>query len=242
MSKLIQHERPLLILPELAAKIGLNEAIILQQIHYWIDKKKHVIEGKSWVYNTYEDWQKQFPFWSVTTISRTLKSLEKQGLILTGNFNIMAFDKTKWYTIQYDAIGQFDRTNEPERTGDAATLDSPIPEKNKQKTSTADSSLSERAKFEQSLGKEKVTEAISIAKAKGITAWAYVRKILCNWESDRQRTKKPVRQEKLPGWFKKQETMDMPDMDFEKDREALRRELAARFEQKVDNMDGTDAV
>lgn len=240
MSKLIFNDRPLLISPKLATEIGLNETIILQQIHYWVDKKKHVVEGKSWVYNTYEEWQKQFPFWSVTTITRALKSLEKQGLILTGNFNTMAFDKTKWYAIQYDAIGQFDRTNEPERIKDESALDSPIPERNKQKTLTVDSSLSERAKFEQSLGKEKVNEAIDIAKAKGITAWSYIRKILRNWENDRQRTKKPVRQEKLPDWFEKQETMEVLDVNFEKDREALKRELVARLKQEVNNVDRPD--
>ena len=38
MSKLLINEHPLQVLPSLATKIGLNEAIVLQQIHYW--KKK----------------------------------------------------------------------------------------------------------------------------------------------------------------------------------------------------------
>ena len=35
MSKLLLNEQPLLIMPTLASKIGLNESIVLQQIHYW---------------------------------------------------------------------------------------------------------------------------------------------------------------------------------------------------------------
>ena len=37
MSLLIS-EPPLQVLPSLAVKIGLNEAIVLQQIHYWLLK------------------------------------------------------------------------------------------------------------------------------------------------------------------------------------------------------------
>jgi hypothetical protein len=43
MSKLLLDEQPLLIMPKLATKIGLNESIIVQQIHYWneINKKSN---------------------------------------------------------------------------------------------------------------------------------------------------------------------------------------------------------
>ena len=86
--------------------IGLNGAIVLQQLHYWIGKyrkkNRNYHDGHYWIYNTYEDWQKQFPFWSVRTIQRTLNDLEKKELILSANYNKKKFDKTKWYTINYD--------------------------------------------------------------------------------------------------------------------------------------------
>lgn len=228
MSKLIESERPLLILPELAAKIGLNEAIVLQQIYYWTRKNKHVIEGESWVYNTYENWQEQFPFWSVATITRTLKSLEKQGLIQTGNFNTMPFDKTKWYAVCLAAIGQFAGTSGAECTDDAGRMDGTIPEKNEQKVTTTDFIFSERIQFEQSLGKEKVEEACRIAAAKGITAWAYIRKILQNWEADRHRVKKTGRTERLPDWFGQPDEGEEQDEAFLQEREALQKKLADR--------------
>ena len=76
MSKLLIHDKPIMILPSLSQKIGLNEAIILQQIHYWLVSSQHEKEGRKWVYNTYKEWQLQMPFWSESTIKRTIKSLE----------------------------------------------------------------------------------------------------------------------------------------------------------------------
>jgi len=104
MSRLLIKESPVMIIPSLAVKIGLNEAVVLQQIHYWLGISKHKIDGRTWVYNTYEEWQKQLPFWSVSTIKRTILSLETKGLLLSANFNQMKMDKTKWYSIDYDKL------------------------------------------------------------------------------------------------------------------------------------------
>lgn len=108
IDKLLINGPVLLVIPSLAMRIGLNEAIVLQQIHYWVQYKekaqKDNFDGRFWVYNTYEQWQTQFPFWSVTTIRRTIRSLERQGLLLSGTYNKAGFDKTKWYTIDYGAL------------------------------------------------------------------------------------------------------------------------------------------
>ncbi|MDP4447486.1 conserved phage C-terminal domain-containing protein [Staphylococcus hyicus] len=104
MSKLLIDDYPIQVLPKLAEEIGLNEAIILQQIHYWLNTSKHNHDGKKWIYNSYPEWQKQFPFWSMITIKRTIYSLEKQKLLIVGNYNKAKFDKTKWYTIDYQTL------------------------------------------------------------------------------------------------------------------------------------------
>jgi len=108
MSKLLLDEQPLLIMRNLAVKIGLNESILLQQIHYWVEinkrSSKNYIDGKYWTYNTYIEWQKQFPFWSISTIQRTIKTLESMHLISFANYNKMQIDKTKWYTINYKVL------------------------------------------------------------------------------------------------------------------------------------------
>lgn len=106
MSKLLINENPLMVLPTLAVKIGLNEAILLQQVHYWIDPRinKNYINGKFWVYNTLDKWLSQFPFWSKSTLRRTIKNLENNNLLLSTNRVIKGFDQTKWYSINYDQL------------------------------------------------------------------------------------------------------------------------------------------
>ncbi|MFC7685304.1 hypothetical protein [Ureibacillus sp. GCM10028918] len=103
MKRLID-ESPLLILPTLAKKVGLNEAIILQQIHFWNGISKNNREGHTWVYKTVEEWHVEFPFWSKSTIERTLKRLEEQQLIVVGVYNLMKADRTKWYRVNYAMI------------------------------------------------------------------------------------------------------------------------------------------
>ena len=108
MSRMLIKENPVIIVPSLAVKIGLNEAVVLQQVHFWLTISKHKYEGKRWVYNTYLDWQKQLPFWSVSTIKRTINSLERQGYLISGNWNVVKLDQTKWYTIDYQKLEELE--------------------------------------------------------------------------------------------------------------------------------------
>lgn len=99
-------EYPLVVLPSLAKKIGLNKAILLQQAHYWLQHTTQVQQGKKWFYKTHEEWQEEFPFWSISTIRRAISELEKDNLLVTGNFNQKKYDKTKWYTVNYQELYQ----------------------------------------------------------------------------------------------------------------------------------------
>ena len=112
MSKLLINENPLQVLPSLAVKTSLNEAIILQQIHYWIEKSDHFYDGRRWVYNSLDNWCLQFPFFSKSTIDRAMKSLCDRGLLIKGNYNKSKFDKTNWYSIDYDKLSQLEDDDE----------------------------------------------------------------------------------------------------------------------------------
>lgn len=101
---LLIQEPPLLVLPTLAVTLGLNQAIIMQQLQYWLSKSTNIHEGKRWVYNTYDEWAEQLPFWSARTIQRLFLGLESDGLIISGVFNRDGHDRTKWYTIDYDKL------------------------------------------------------------------------------------------------------------------------------------------
>ncbi|EIA0545215.1 replication protein RepO [Escherichia coli] len=113
MSRLLINENPLQVLPTLACTIGLNEAIVLQQIHYWLNSSQNFFENRHWVYNSVTDWQEQFPFWSESTIKRVLANLEKLNVVFTGNFNSDAWDKTKWYSINYAQLCKIEETTFP---------------------------------------------------------------------------------------------------------------------------------
>lgn len=133
--KLLSDEEPLLVFPKLACVIGLNESLILQQIHYWIQINtktgNNFKDGYYWTYNTYEKWQEQFPFWSVATIKRIIKSLKKAGLLITSNYNRIKIDRTKWYRIDYSKLESLE--NSPlcqNDTMDDVKLILPIPETN----------------------------------------------------------------------------------------------------------------
>ena len=109
MASLLLNERPLVVLPGLAEALGsLDEAVILQQLHYWLQRSSNKRDGRTWVYNSMSAWLKQFPWVkSRTTLTRHFDKLKKLGLILTANYNRAGFDKTIWYSIDYDKLKEF---------------------------------------------------------------------------------------------------------------------------------------
>lgn len=135
MSLLFARE-PIVVNKDLACAIGLNEAVVLQQVNYWLQKSNHEIDGKVWVYNSMNAWQDQFPFWSYDTVKRIFSSLVKDNLLISGNYNKSKMDKTKWYTINFSRLGEIEQSigaNCPNGEGqydpmDWGNMTQPIPE------------------------------------------------------------------------------------------------------------------
>ena len=127
--KLLLDEPPLVVIPSLAKAIGLNEAIVLQQVHYWlqINAKKqsgsHYHEGRYWTYNTAAEWAETFPFWGESTVRRIFASLEKSGIFLKGFFNEKSSDRTKWTSIDYDCLDRILSGNSPHRSKSLAQVE-----------------------------------------------------------------------------------------------------------------------
>ena len=111
--------RPLIINPELARRIGLNEAIVLQQMNYWLMETDSGVthDGRRWIYNTYEQWNDKFPFWSQDTVKRAITSLKKQGILRVEKLNTGRCDHTNFYTINYDAAALIEQCNMPLSNG-----------------------------------------------------------------------------------------------------------------------------
>ena len=104
MSKLLINESPLQVQPSLAMAIGLNEAIFLQQLHYWMGASRHHHDGKKWVYNTYSDWLLQLKYLSLPTLKRTIKSLKDRGLLSVERFDKLRSNQVNYYAINYDVL------------------------------------------------------------------------------------------------------------------------------------------
>ena len=141
-NRLLFNENPLVILPELATKVGLNESIVLQQINYWLNEnekaRRNFKDGHYWCYNSYKEWQTNFPFWSESTIKRTISKLENCGLIITGNYNKLKIDRTKWYRlndellskVEESPLGQIDLSIVSKWSDEQFKLTLPLPENN----------------------------------------------------------------------------------------------------------------
>lgn len=98
---------------QVATVLGLHEAIIIHQIQYWINIYKtkeaadHFRDGRWWVYNTYEEWQAQFPFLCLRTIKYIIKKLSSYGIIIkTSQYNKMGIDRTNWYSVDEERLAE----------------------------------------------------------------------------------------------------------------------------------------
>lgn len=102
---LLMPSRPIVINPDLAYSIGLNEAIALQQVNYWLKETTSGLErdGVRWIYNTTEQWLEQFPFWSESTLKRTFTRLKSLGVLKIEQLNKSQRDMTNYYTINYES-------------------------------------------------------------------------------------------------------------------------------------------
>jgi hypothetical protein len=88
-------------------------AVVLQEVHRWCrlnatDRNKvhtHVHDGRWWMYRTQEDWADTLAV-SASTTQRTLKQLQKSQMLLIGTFNKKAYDRTRWYAIDYSVVAK----------------------------------------------------------------------------------------------------------------------------------------
>ncbi|MFY0783070.1 hypothetical protein AB1K18_22665 [Peribacillus simplex] len=98
--------------PHLAKAIGLQKALMLVHLHSLIEAYGVERDGRDWICQTYEQLQRQIPFWSKGTVKRTILILEKDGCLVSCNYNKWKMNKTKWYSIRYElAIDMCDGTD-----------------------------------------------------------------------------------------------------------------------------------
>ena len=118
---------------EWALAFGVNGAILLNNLYFWVKKNRendvNFHDDRYWTYNTLEAFAEQFPFWSKDQIKRIMKDLRDKGVILVGNYNANKYDRTLWYSVDFDKVESMlmDVAKSPYQEDEIAT---PIPDIN----------------------------------------------------------------------------------------------------------------
>lgn len=91
---------------KVAVDCGIDAGPIFNHIIFWIKQNringKNFHEGKTWMYDTFENFLKYMPYLTHKRIEVAIKSLVEKGYLLKGNFNKNKFDRTNWYTLNND--------------------------------------------------------------------------------------------------------------------------------------------
>lgn len=111
------EEPPILVYPTLAMAIGINAAVILQQLHFLLGAARNLkhrynfVDGRWWIYNSYTEWQvEQFPWLSESTIKSVFIFLERAGIVLVKQSVKNRADRRKWYSIDYKRWAECQQT------------------------------------------------------------------------------------------------------------------------------------
>ena len=88
---------------DIAIKYGVNSAILLNNIYFWIEKNKanetNFYDGHYWTYNSKKAFSELFPYLTSRQVDYALEKLIDDGVLLTGNYNKNPYDRTLWYAI-----------------------------------------------------------------------------------------------------------------------------------------------
>lgn len=87
--------------PSLAAKYGIIEAILIHHFQHWINHNQSLgrnkKDGRTWTYQTRKEIAAWFEYLSPDQVRRATDRLVECGVLIKGNYNKNAMDKTIWY-------------------------------------------------------------------------------------------------------------------------------------------------
>ena len=86
---------------EVAATVGVNAAVIYQNIRFWVEKNKandrHYYDDEYWSYNSVAAFALLFPYLSPSQIKLAINKLKDNDYIGISNHSKTKFDKVNWY-------------------------------------------------------------------------------------------------------------------------------------------------
>lgn len=96
---------------DIAKEFGVNSAIIFDNICHWVlhnkANERHFHDDHYWTYNSISAFMELFPYLTRDRIKNAIKKLVEGGMIVEGNYNEDARDRTKWYAVTqkgFDAV------------------------------------------------------------------------------------------------------------------------------------------
>ena len=100
---------------EIAELLGVDGALMLQHLYFWHQRNegngKNFHDGHYWTYNSIKGFSAIFPYLKEYSIRKILEKLEQQEYILTGNYNKVKYDRTKWYCLTTKGLGLLTNSN-----------------------------------------------------------------------------------------------------------------------------------
>lgn len=124
---------------DVAVKYGVNAAIILNNFAFWLKKNEangvNFYDGNYWTYNSRRAFAEIFPYLSEKQISTALDKLIDDGIVVTGNYNNSAYDRTLWYALteKGKSILHFGKMESPKTSNGKPENVKPIPYNNTDK-------------------------------------------------------------------------------------------------------------
>lgn len=110
-----------------ASKYGLVESIMMQNFRHWIShnqaNKTNQHDGRTWTYNSVNAFCSLFPYLTKSQIRRCIESLIVQGVLVRGNYNQSAYEKTSWFAFSNESFCHIDVANLTNGSGESATID-----------------------------------------------------------------------------------------------------------------------
>jgi hypothetical protein len=93
---------------EFAKRYGVDEAIMVKSFQFWIRlnkaNKTNYHDLRYWTYNTNKSLTEYYPFWTEKQVRRIIESLVDKEILIKGNYNKIAYDRTIWYAFMNEDL------------------------------------------------------------------------------------------------------------------------------------------
>lgn len=128
-----------------AALSDFNAAVIIQQLHYWMQKPEvgTIVDNVKYIYNTFVDWvNQQFPWLSVWQFRKAMSLLRSLGIVKVIRYKAKEWNQTNYYTLDYNRLSKFLQSKSATTTENSEMCNSSPQDKNNLSIEVSDSAVS----------------------------------------------------------------------------------------------------